>query len=118
MAVAGYPGDGVHIARAADDPAPRAYTEPGLNHPDPGGDEYYWRTVSGENVTGYETDVVRYSLRATGRKALLDKPTFARLPAAEAGQVYPWEFSARDYVAQARTIDRLAEHLANSRRVT
>ncbi len=118
MAVAGYPGDGVHIAKAADDPALRSYTELGLTYPDPGGDEYYWRTVSWENITGYETDVVLYSLRAMDRKALLDQPTFARLPAAQAGQVYPWEFSAMDYVAQARTLDRLAENLENSRKVT
>ncbi|WP_019814264.1 ABC transporter substrate-binding protein [Saccharomonospora saliphila] len=118
MAVAGYPGDGVHIAKAADDPALRSYTELGLSYPDPGGDEYYWRTVSWENVTDHRTDVVLYSLRAMDRASLLDQPTFAQLPAARAGQVYPWEFSSMDYPAQARTLDALAANLEKSRPVT
>lgn len=118
MAVAAYPGEGVHIAKAVDDPALRSYTELGLGYPDPGGSEYYWRMVSWENITDHRTDVVLYSLRAMDRAALLEQPTFAQLPAAKAGQVYPWEFSSMDYVAQTRTLNILAENLEKSRKVT
>ncbi|EHY88866.1 ABC transporter substrate-binding protein [Saccharomonospora azurea] len=118
MAVAAYPNDGVHIAKAKDDPALRSYTELGLSYPDPGGSEYFWESVSWENITDYRTDVVLYSLRAMDGDAMLDQPTFAQMPAAKAGQVYPWEFSSMDYVAQARTIDNLAANLEKSRKVT
>lgn len=118
MAVAAYPSDGVHIAKAQDDPALRSYVELGLSYPDPGGSEYYWQSVSWENISDYRTDVVLYSLRAMDGDAMLDQPTFAQLPAAKAGQVYPWEFSSMDYVAQARTIDNLAENLERARKVT
>ncbi len=118
LAMAAYPNDGVHIAKAKDDPALRSYTELGLSYPDPGGDDYFWRSVSWENITDYRSDVVLYSLRAMDGEAMLKQPTFAQLPAAKAGQVYPWEFSSMDYVAQARTINRLAANLEKSRKVT
>lgn len=118
MAVAAYPTDGVYIAKAVDDPALRSYTELGLTYPDPGGTTYYWETVSWENIGKYQTDVVLYSLRAMNRDDLLGQATFARLPAAAAGQVFPWEFSAMDYLAQTRTINALAANLEGSRKVT
>ncbi|KAA9162308.1 ABC transporter substrate-binding protein [Amycolatopsis acidicola] len=118
MAIAAYPADGVYIAKAADDPALRSYTELGLTYPAPGGSAYYWETVSWENIGKYSTDVVLYSLRAMNRDDLLKQATFARLPAATAGQVFPWEFSSMDYVAQARTLNDLAGHLEGSRKVT
>ncbi|MEU6645646.1 ABC transporter substrate-binding protein [Saccharomonospora sp. NPDC046836] len=118
MAVAAYPGEGVYIAKAPDDPALLSYTELGLNYPDPGGSDYYWQQVSWENILDHRTDVVLYSLRAMSGADMQQQPTFAQLPAAEAGQVFPWEFSAMDYVAQARTINNLAEHLEGSRKVT
>lgn len=117
MAVAAYETDGVHIAKAEDDPALRSYTELGVKYPDPGGDQYYWRQVAWENITSFRTDVVLYSLRAMSGDDMLKQPTFAQLPAAKAGQLYPWEFSAMDYVAQAATINRLAENLEGARRV-
>ncbi|MDQ0379228.1 ABC transporter substrate-binding protein [Amycolatopsis thermophila] len=117
MAIAAYPGDGVYIAKAGDDPALRSYTELGLTYPDPGGSKYYWEQVSWENIGKYATDVVLYSLRAMDKDTLLQQPTFARMPAAAAGQVFPWEFSSMDYVAQARTLNNLAANLEASRKV-
>lgn len=117
MAVAAYETDGVHIAKAEDDPALRSYTDLGMNYPDPGGDAYYWRQVAWENITDFRTDVVLYSLRAMSGDEMLKQPTFANMPVAKAKQVYPWEFSAMDYVAQAATINRLAENLEGARRV-
>jgi len=117
MAIAGYPSDGVYIAKAADDPALRGYTELGLNYPDPGGSKYYWEQVSWENIGKYPVDVVLYSLRAMDRDALLQQATFARTPAGATGQVYPWEFSSMDYVAQARTMTKLAANLEAARKV-
>ncbi|SFK19123.1 ABC transporter substrate-binding protein [Amycolatopsis sacchari] len=117
MAIAAYPGDGVYIAKAPDDPALRSYTELGLTYPDPGGSTYYWEQVSWENIGRHSTDVVLYSLRAMDKATLLQQPTFARLPAAVAGQVYPWEFSSMDYVAQARTLNNLAANLESARKV-
>lgn len=117
MAVAAYETDGIHIAKAEDDPALRSYTELGMKYPDPGGDQYYWRQVAWENITDFRTDVVLYSLRAMSGDEMLKQPTFANMPAAKADQLYPWEFSAMDYVAQAATINRLAGNLESARRV-
>ncbi|GHF29666.1 ABC transporter substrate-binding protein [Amycolatopsis deserti] len=117
MAIAAYPGDGVYICKAVDDPALRSYTELGLTYPDPGGSKYYWEQVSWENIGKYPTDVVLYSLRAMDKDTLLQQATFARMPAAAAGQVFPWEFSSMDYVAQARTLNNLAANLEASRKV-
>ncbi|MBK1785608.1 ABC transporter substrate-binding protein [Prauserella cavernicola] len=118
MAVAAYQGEGVHIAKAPDDPALRSYTELGLNYHDPGGSVYFWEQVSWENIGEHPVDVVLYSLRAMTGEQMLTQPTFAITPAAEAGQVFPWEFSSMDYVAQARALDNLAENLERSRKVT
>ncbi|MEU3273510.1 ABC transporter substrate-binding protein [Saccharomonospora sp. NPDC006951] len=119
MAIAAYPSDGVHIAKAPDDPALRSYTELGLQYPDPGGDGYYWQQVSWENIGDHRTDVVLYSIRdGLGAEELRKQPTFAKLPAARAGQLYPWEFSSMDYVAQARTLNQLAENLEKARKVS
>ncbi|RBM10617.1 Fe3+-hydroxamate ABC transporter substrate-binding protein [Prauserella sp. PE36] len=118
MAVAAYQGDGIYIAKAKDDPALRSYTELGVKYPDPGGSEYFWQQVSWENVADHPVDVVLYSLRAMSGEDMLKQPTFAATPAAKAGQVFPWEFSSMDYVAQARTLDNLAENLESSRKVT
>lgn len=117
MAVAAYQGEGVYIAKAEDDPALRSYTELGVRYPDPGGPDYYWRHVSWENITDFRTDVVLYSLRAMSGDEMLKQPTFATMPAATAGQVFPWEFSAMDYVAQARTLNNLAKNLEGARKV-
>ncbi|MFD4251187.1 ABC transporter substrate-binding protein [Amycolatopsis thermoflava] len=117
MAIAAYPGDGVYICKAADDPALRSYTELGLTYPDPGGSKYYWEQVSWENIGKYPADVVLYSLRAMDKDTLMQQATFARTPAAAAGQVFPWEFSSMDYVAQARTLNNLATNLEASRKV-
>jgi iron complex transport system substrate-binding protein len=117
MAIAAYPGDGVYIAKATDDPGLRSYTELGLAFPAPGGAKYYWEQVSWENIGKYPADVVLYSLRAMDKDTLMQQATFIRTPAAAAGQVFAWEFASMDYVAQARTIGNLAANLEASRKV-
>ena len=46
------------------------------------------------------------------------QPTYGLLPAAQAGQVHPWEYVGMDHAAQARYMERLAGWLADARKVT
>ncbi len=118
LAIAAYPDDGIYVAKAPDDPALRYYTELGVAYADVGGDAYYWDTVSWENADRYRTDIVLNSLRAMTIDDLADQPTFARLPAAEADQVFDWKFQSMDYTAQASYMRELADLLAGSEKVT
>jgi iron complex transport system substrate-binding protein len=51
------------------------------------------------------------------RDAMMAQPTFAALPAAAAGQVYPWEFMSMDYRGQAIVLGNLAENLSAAGKV-
>ena len=46
------------------------------------------------------------------------QPTYGLLPAAQAGQVHPWEYVGMDYAAQARYMERLAGWLSESEKVS
>lgn len=69
-------------------------------------------------VSQYKTDVVLNSTRAMGVAELRRQPTFAELPAARAGQIFPWNSQNMDYVAQAHNMDALAGWLEQSGKVT
>jgi iron complex transport system substrate-binding protein len=118
LVVAAYPTEGLYVAKAPDDPALRSYADLGVRFVDPGGKDYYWETVSWENVGSLPADVVLYSRRAMDAAAMLAQPTFARTPAARAGQVYRWVFAGMDYVDQAAYVTELAGRLSGAHRVS
>jgi iron complex transport system substrate-binding protein len=118
MAAAAYPDEGLYIAKAPDDPSLAYYAKLGVDFPDPGGEEYYWQTVSWEQIGNYGTDVILNSTRAMSIEEVLQQPTFAALPAAQASQVFDWNSQNMDYVAQARNMNDLAGWLEQSEKVT
>lgn len=56
----------------------------------------FFQTLSWENADTYDADVILYDTRTQSLKPeeMLKKPTFAKLPAVEAGQLYPWNAEA------------------------
>jgi iron complex transport system substrate-binding protein len=119
LVVAAYPAEGLYVAKAPDDPALTSFADLGVRFVDPGGDRYYWGVVSWENVGSLPADVVLESqIDAMTAAELRAQPTFARTPAARAGQVYPWVFASMDYTAQAAYMNELAGHLETARKVT
>ncbi|GAA3553593.1 siderophore-binding protein DesE [Nonomuraea rosea] len=65
----------------------------------------FFQTLSWENADEYEADVILYDTRTQSIKPeeMLKMPTFAKLPAVKAGQLYPWRaeipFSYQTYAA-------------------
>ena len=118
LVVAAYPDEGLYVAKAPDDPALRYYSTLGVKFVDPGGTGYYWETVSWENAGKVPSDVVLYSRRAMDAPTMMKQATFARTPAAAAGQVYPWVFAGMDYVAMSRYMTELAGYLGQAKKVT
>ncbi|MBF8192244.1 ABC transporter substrate-binding protein [Nonomuraea sp. K274] len=65
----------------------------------------FFQTLSWENADEYDADVILYDTRTQSLKPeeMLKKPTFAKLPAVAAGQLYPWRaevpFSYQGYAA-------------------
>lgn len=119
LPVAGYPDEGLYMAKAPDDPSLRLYADLGVRFLDPGGEEYFWQTAGWEAVPQYPSDVLLYSLRgAMTPEEMSGQPTYGLLPAVQAGQVHPWEYVGMDHAAQARYMDRLAGWLQQARDVT
>ncbi|GAA3205099.1 ABC transporter substrate-binding protein [Nonomuraea roseoviolacea] len=65
----------------------------------------FFQTLSWENADTYDADVILYDTRTQALKPeeMMRKPTFAKLPAVKAGQLYPWRaetpFSYQGYAA-------------------
>ncbi|RJK93389.1 ABC transporter substrate-binding protein [Vallicoccus soli] len=114
---AAYPGEGVYVAKAQDDPVLRAFGDLGVDFVDPGGEGYYWETLSWENIGTLPADVVLESERAMPVEEMQRQPTFARTPAASSDQVHRWVFAALDSKAQAAWAQELAGHLEQARDV-
>ena len=107
-----------YVAKAPDDPALRYYSELGLTFVPVEGEDYYWEVLSWENADKYQPDIVLYSVRDSFTpEQLMDQPVFARLKAAEAGQLHPWKFKSMDYKAQTSYLEELAGWLVADRRV-
>lgn len=118
LVVAAYPDEGLYVAKALDDPTLRSFVDLGVRFVDPGGDKYYWGTRSWETVGSLPADVVLESqIDPMSATDLAAQPTFARTPAAAAGQVYPWVFASLDHVAQAAYMTQLAGQLEAARKV-
>jgi iron complex transport system substrate-binding protein len=111
--------DGWWMGKALDDPGLRLYADLGVDFLDPGGDTYFWETVSWERVTEYPSDVILYSLRGGETpEQMRAQPTYTLLPAVQAGQEYPWEYVGMDHVAQAAYMTELAGWLTEAEKVT
>ena len=108
-----------YVAKAPDDPALRYYAELGLGFVPVEGEDYYWEVLSWENADKYQPDIVLYSVRDSFTpEQLMDQPVFARLEAAEAGQLHPWKFKSMDYKAQTSYLHELAEWASSDEKVT
>jgi iron complex transport system substrate-binding protein len=118
LVVAAYPAEGFYVAKAPDDPTLTAFADLGVRFVDPGGTGYFWQTVSWENVGSLPADVVLESqIDEMTAEQIIAQPTFARTPAGQARQVYPWVFASMDYTAQAAYMNEVAGHLESARKV-
>jgi iron complex transport system substrate-binding protein len=118
LVVAAYPAEGFYVAKAPDDPTLTAFADLGVRFVDPGGTRYFWQIVSWENVGSLPADVVLESqIDDMTAEQILAQPTFARTPAGQARQVYPWVFASMDYAAQAAYMAEVAGHLESARKV-
>jgi iron complex transport system substrate-binding protein len=108
-----------YVAKAPDDPALRYYSELGLSFLPVTGEDYYWEVLSWEQADKYQPDIVLYSVRDSFTpEQLMDQPVFARLEAAQAGQLHPWKFKSMDYRAQTSYLGELAGWMASDSKVT
>jgi iron complex transport system substrate-binding protein len=111
--------DGWWMGKAPDDPSLRLYADLGVDFVDPGGDTYFWETVSWERVTDHPSDVLLYSLRGGETpEQMRAQPTYPLLPAVQAGQEHPWKYIGMDHVAQAAYMSELAGWLTEAEKVT
>jgi iron complex transport system substrate-binding protein len=111
--------DGWWMGKAPDDPSLRLYSDLGVDFVDPGGDTYFWETVSWEQVPRYPSDVILYSLRGGETpEQMRAQPTYPLLPAVQAGQEHPWKYIGMDHTAQAAYMSELAGWLDEARKVT
>ena len=111
--------DGWWMGKAPDDPSLRLYSDLGVDFVDPGGDTYFWETVSWEQVPQYPSDVILYSLRGGETpEQMRAQPTYPLLPAVQAGQEQPWKYIGMDHIAQAAYMTELAGWLNEAEKVT
>ncbi|MFG1701570.1 ABC transporter substrate-binding protein [Nonomuraea sp. M3C6] len=74
----------------------------------------FFQTLSWENADTYDADVILYDTRTQSLKPeeMMKKPTFAKLPAVEAGQLYPWNAEAPySYQGYAAFLEGLVANL-------
>lgn len=80
----------------------------------------FWKYVSWENAGAYPADVILYDAReqATPVEELADIPTWANLPAVQAGQILPWRTEApHSYLQYADVLEELIDGLSSAKRV-
>ncbi|GAB2908476.1 ABC transporter substrate-binding protein [Nonomuraea fastidiosa] len=95
-------------------------TNAGLNvvKPDKVDEGGFFQTLSWENADTYDADVILYDTRTQALKPeeMMKKPTFAKLPAVKAGQLYPWAAEAPfSYHGYADFLEDLVENLAKAK---
>lgn len=74
----------------------------------------FFQTLSWENADTYDADVILYDTRTQSLtpQEMLKKPTFAKLPAVKAGQLYPWRAEAPfSYQGYASMLEELVANL-------
>jgi iron complex transport system substrate-binding protein len=94
----------------------RHLTDNGLNIvvPDKVDEGGFFQTLSWENADAYDADVILYDTRTQALKPeeMMKKPTFAKLPAVKAGQLYPWRAEAPfSYQGYADFLEELVGNL-------
>ncbi|GAA2116277.1 ABC transporter substrate-binding protein [Streptomyces synnematoformans] len=80
----------------------------------------FWEFLSWENTDKYHADLIMIDNRtqAMPPEELAKKPTWARLPAVEAGQTTPWAMEERySYRGFAPVLERLADAIENADRL-
>ncbi|MDG4862525.1 ABC transporter substrate-binding protein [Streptomyces sp. T-3] len=80
----------------------------------------FWEFLSWENADKYHADLIMIDNRsaAFSLEQLATKPTWRRLPAAEAGQTTPWSMEERfSYAGYAPVIERLAAAVEQSKKL-
>ncbi|MBF8189612.1 ABC transporter substrate-binding protein [Nonomuraea sp. K274] len=78
----------------------------------------FWEVVSWENADRYQADVILVDARAQSMKIeeMAKKPTWAKLPAVQAGQLYPWHAAERySYLGYAKVMEELKANLGKAR---
>lgn len=83
--------------------------------PTPPADQPHWEVLSWEQADKYPADVILYDTRNASffTTDLASYPTFARLPAVRAGQLYPWNpETPTSWAAFAPALKDLADKLA------
>ncbi|MEO3885331.1 ABC transporter substrate-binding protein [Nonomuraea sp. B5E05] len=123
MIVTGTP-DNLYVAYLPDHPDIKYWGELGVNIVSPdrpteseGG---FWEVLSWENADKYDADVILVDARAQSMKIdeMAGKPTWAKLPAVKAGQLYPWHAAERySYLGYAKVMEELKADLDKSRDV-
>ncbi|MEV0999807.1 ABC transporter substrate-binding protein [Nonomuraea sp. NPDC050202] len=78
----------------------------------------FWEVLSWENADKYQADVILVDARSQSMKIeeMAKKPTWAKLPAVKAGQLYPWHAAERySYLGYAKVMEELKANLDKSR---
>lgn len=114
----------LYVAVPGDNADLSYYASLGLNliTPDSPKDGEFWEYLSWENADKYAADVIMWDIRnQSGRPDVIkkDKPSFAELPAVQAGQLVQWNYvSPPSYKVQAAVINTLADELEPTGRLT
>ncbi|GGO73521.1 ABC transporter substrate-binding protein [Nonomuraea cavernae] len=108
--------DQMWVVNPPEYPDIRLLTDNGLNviTPSKVDDGGFFQTLSWENADMYEADVILYDTRTQALKPaeMMKKPTFAKLPAVKAGQLYPWKAEAPfSYQGYADFVEQLVADL-------
>ena len=93
------------------------FTQLGVNIPQTDETVDYWESDSWEETDRYPTDVIQIDRRAAWLTLdqMLQRPTFALLPAVVAGQVGTWDVEyVNSYQGFTPVLDRLAETIRTS----
>ncbi|NUP00267.1 MAG: ABC transporter substrate-binding protein [Nonomuraea sp.] len=80
----------------------------------------FFQTLSWENADTYDADVILYDTRTQSLKPeeMMKKPTFAKLPAVKAGQLYPWRAEAPfSYQGYASFLEELVSNLKKAKKL-
>ncbi|MET7330797.1 ABC transporter substrate-binding protein [Nonomuraea sp. NPDC005650] len=114
--------DNLYVAYLPDHPDIKYWGELGLNIVHPAGptesEGGFWEVVSWENADKYQADVILVDARSQSMKIeeMAKKPTWAKLPAVRAGQLYPWHAAERySYLGYAKVMEELAAELDEAR---
>ncbi|GAA1671826.1 siderophore-binding protein DesE [Glycomyces endophyticus] len=116
MAVGAWP-DGLYIANPPTFNLLAKCVELGVDFvvPENADQNGYWELLSWENVDKYQADVIFLDLRTgniSPEQLVADYPTWAALPAVQAGQVYGWNGEpVYSHIGGAVELERIAEGL-------